>query len=1051
MTVSTTHTRSGPYAGNGASTTFPVDFEFFEYGDLLVIERSAAGVETIKTLDVDYTVAGGSGETGEVIANVAPPPGVSWTVVRRSARTQTTAFVDADALPARSLEGGFDRAVMIAQEADARAGRALRLPDTDGPLETTLPPAPQRAGRMLGFDADGNVHAVVYLDPIPENIGAQPASAALSALAGLPLATNDLALSLLGKTTPEEISDLLSMLRRDGDASKTMVRALGSVRDRRLEERFAEELHLMDYMLGPEVVIDNAWDRMYAVAPATGAKVVFPAGDWTATKKLTWIDKDLCLQAAGMGVTRVIFSGVTGGIEFTDNTNSANVYKVLSVRDVTLVSNTTGVTALRGWWRPYPFAFNHLADIQNVDVRIVDIGVALPWAVGIHLTNVTFSGLSSVSVTNQINAPTGTGILLDGFALGNAINDVRTLYCASGIRAEATPLAIINFTGQTANFHPGSVLTSSGGAKGVIVSVPSDSGASGQVWVLPINGVWAVGHTMADDAGGNGAISAVDTSRTYCGEGYYLSHIEAVGCQRGIYFSAGTETAKQFTGIHLTDVHSNSTLSSVDIRYAVQAYLNHCNLYALGDNCDIVSLTGVRTVNVADTTFDRAGPFAGVTGVKVRPAASSNQASESRDISIDRNRFNALATGVDLGAETYYAKVRDNAFSGCAVDITSVRGQVPLTPDGVWRSGNHLSSGLLDPTYLSSGSGVVRSDTSIGQFFLWNGSRKWSLAVNGAGNSPAGGLAFTDETAALVRASIDANGAFSVNGATYLKDSLFDAGRIEVGINGSGDRNAYIDLHASGAAGAADYSARLFRAAGANGALSITNTGSGAIALNPAAGAALTVNVGTTASAANAYIDATTGSLLRSTSSERYKADLEPISLDIVRSAGPAILDAMIWYRSTAPSDNPTWSWYGLSAERLAEIDPRLVHWTYPEDAYEDVVVETYQTTELVVEEVEEVEAEVVVEGDVAVVRPVTRTVKRPVIDTYPLVQPDGTPVLDDDGKPRMHGVPRTRIATHTQTERRPRADARMIPDGVQYERVWLLAVLYLQDRISSV
>jgi hypothetical protein len=28
-------------------------------------------------------------------------------------------------------------------------------------------------------------------------------------------------------------------------------------------------------------------------------------------------------------------------------------------------------------------------------------------------------------------------------------------------------------------------------------------------------------------------------------------------------------------------------------------------------------------------------------------------------------------------------------------------------------------------------------------------------------------------------------------------------------------------------------------------------------------------------------------------------------------------------------------------AEEVAEVDPRLVHWTYPEEAYEDVTVES--------------------------------------------------------------------------------------------------------------
>lgn len=89
----------------------------------------------------------------------------------------------------------------------------------------------------------------------------------------------------------------------------------------------------------------------------------------------------------------------------------------------------------------------------------------------------------------------------------------------------------------------------------------------------------------------------------------------------------------------------------------------------------------------------------------------------------------------------------------------------------------------------------------------------------------------------------------------------------------------------------------------------------------------------TTASAANAFIDSTTGRVSRSTSSLRYKTQVE--------SVDPAYNDIMslrpVWYRSLSEADNPAWGWWGLIAEEVAEIDPRLVHWTYDSDQYEDV------------------------------------------------------------------------------------------------------------------
>jgi hypothetical protein len=94
----------------------------------------------------------------------------------------------------------------------------------------------------------------------------------------------------------------------------------------------------------------------------------------------------------------------------------------------------------------------------------------------------------------------------------------------------------------------------------------------------------------------------------------------------------------------------------------------------------------------------------------------------------------------------------------------------------------------------------------------------------------------------------------------------------------------------------------------------------------------------TTASAANAFIDNSSAGyanqLLRSTSSAKYKTDVEDLQTDFSKK----IYDLRtVWYRSAADADRKDWSWYGLIAEEVAAIEPRLVHWTYADDQYEYV------------------------------------------------------------------------------------------------------------------
>lgn len=96
----------------------------------------------------------------------------------------------------------------------------------------------------------------------------------------------------------------------------------------------------------------------------------------------------------------------------------------------------------------------------------------------------------------------------------------------------------------------------------------------------------------------------------------------------------------------------------------------------------------------------------------------------------------------------------------------------------------------------------------------------------------------------------------------------------------------------------------------------------------------------TTASAGNVFVSAT-GQLLRSTSSRRYKDEIEPLSIDdstaVITSLTP------ITYRSKAQDDDPDRRWLGFIAEDVANIDPRLVELSETDEpesvAYDRLVV----------------------------------------------------------------------------------------------------------------
>lgn len=86
----------------------------------------------------------------------------------------------------------------------------------------------------------------------------------------------------------------------------------------------------------------------------------------------------------------------------------------------------------------------------------------------------------------------------------------------------------------------------------------------------------------------------------------------------------------------------------------------------------------------------------------------------------------------------------------------------------------------------------------------------------------------------------------------------------------------------------------------------------------------------TTAAAANLAITSQ-GLLVRSTSSARYKTNVETLE----DSYADAVLNARpVYFNSIASDDtaHPEWSYWGFIAEEVAEIDPRLVHYSEDDD-----------------------------------------------------------------------------------------------------------------------
>ena len=158
MSVSST-TNTVSYTGDASTTEFATTFTFQGTGstsEIVVIERViATGVETTQTYTTHYTVTGGSGSTGTVIAASAPAATVQWHIQRSTTQTQTIDYVTNDPFPADTHELGLDRAVMISQEQQTEMDKAFQYPATyTGGASNTMPEP--IANAFLVFNSDGD-------------------------------------------------------------------------------------------------------------------------------------------------------------------------------------------------------------------------------------------------------------------------------------------------------------------------------------------------------------------------------------------------------------------------------------------------------------------------------------------------------------------------------------------------------------------------------------------------------------------------------------------------------------------------------------------------------------------------------------------------------------------------------------------------------------------------------------------------------------------------------------------------------------------------------
>ncbi len=165
MTVSS-QTSTATFVGNGVATAFPLPFRFFENGDIRAyFIDSVTGAATQMVLGSDYTLIGAGepevdGNALSLLTTTVPLASMRGLYVERvMPQVQETDIVNQGEFFASTHEDVFDRLTMLIQQSNSNSQGVIRVAIGD-PTPTRLPPAPQRALKLMSFDADGNPVAI---------------------------------------------------------------------------------------------------------------------------------------------------------------------------------------------------------------------------------------------------------------------------------------------------------------------------------------------------------------------------------------------------------------------------------------------------------------------------------------------------------------------------------------------------------------------------------------------------------------------------------------------------------------------------------------------------------------------------------------------------------------------------------------------------------------------------------------------------------------------------------------------------------------------------
>ena len=151
------------YTATSSQTAFAIPFEFFENDEIHVYVADTALVAASErgqgTGSTEYGISGGGGSTGAIAFVTGITQGHIVTIVRDIPIERITDFTAGTTINRAALNTQLDTLTAMVGDLKDKSDRAIRLQPYDSEITLFLPTINNRAGKIFGFDTNGNLTA----------------------------------------------------------------------------------------------------------------------------------------------------------------------------------------------------------------------------------------------------------------------------------------------------------------------------------------------------------------------------------------------------------------------------------------------------------------------------------------------------------------------------------------------------------------------------------------------------------------------------------------------------------------------------------------------------------------------------------------------------------------------------------------------------------------------------------------------------------------------------------------------------------------------------